>query len=242
MKSPFLFLDTETTGNEPAKDRLFEVCYKFDDEIKVALFKPPLPISIDSMVVTHTTNEMVADQPAFIGSPTEAELKKLLAEKILVAHNALFDIAILEAEGLVVPKFICTMRLARYFDPEATIPKYNLQYLRYYLKLDVPPVGAHDAKSDVLTTEVLFNRMWQKAKTEFPDLDDDTLANKLAEISKQPSLIKKFNFGKYLGRDVSEIAGEDPGYLEWLLKQKERNDDGKNEEDWLFTLRKHLGK
>lgn len=241
MENKFLFLDTETTGNEPDKDRLFEVCYKIDGETKVALFKPPLPISVDSMAVTHVTNEMVADKPTFAGSQTEIELKKLLAEKILVAHNALFDIAILEAEGLSVPKFICTMRLARFFDPEAVIPKYNLQYLRYYLKLEVPPVGAHDAKSDVLTTEALFKRMWQKAKVELPDLSDDELAEKLAEISAQPSLIKRFTFGKYRDRDIAEVAGEDPGYLEWLLSQKE-NGEAKNEEDWIFTLRKHLGK
>lgn len=242
MKSPFLFLDTETTGNEPVHDRLFEVCYKTDDKIVVELFKPPIPLSIDSMVVTHVTNEMVENKPAFIGSPTEAELRNLLSEKILVAHNALFDIAILKAEGLETPRFICTMRLARFFDPDATIPKYNLQYLRYYLKLDVPDVGAHDAKSDVLTVEALFKRMWDKAKKEFSELSDEALADKLAEISAQPSLIKKFTFGKYRDRDVAEVASEDPGYLEWLLSQKENGEDGKNEEDWIFTLKKHLGR
>jgi DNA-binding PucR family transcriptional regulator len=32
----------------------------------------------------------------------------------------------------------------------------------------------------------------------------------------------------------------DRGYLEWLLKQKEA--DGENDEDWLYTLRYYLKK
>ena len=38
----------------------------------------------------------------------------------------------------------------------------------------------------------------------------------------------------------AEVAKVDPGYLEWLLKQKEESDQ--IDEDWIYTLKHHLGK
>jgi hypothetical protein len=50
-----------------------------------------------------------------------------------------------------------------------------------------------------------------------------------------------FNFGKYNGKTVADVARSDPGYLEWMLNQKEQaNSD--TEEDWIYTLKYHLGK
>ena len=53
---------------------------------------------------------------------------------------------------------ICTYKLARYLDPEGSIPQYNLQYLRYYLKLDIDAVP-HSALGDILVLEGLFHRI-----------------------------------------------------------------------------------
>ena len=155
-----LFLDTETTGNEVAKDRLCQVCYRTKDGTRTEYFKPPLPISTKSSSITHITNKMVEDKPAFEGSAMKQELETLLADHVLIAHNAKFDIAILEAEGLKVPHFICTLRVARYLDTEAIIPEYNLQFLRYYLDLEIEG-GAHDAEGDVNVLEAIFNRQFQ---------------------------------------------------------------------------------
>src|ERR1035437_781247 len=128
-----IFLDTETTGNELGKDRLCQVCYKNSTGVNTEYFKPPLPMSVKSMSITHITNKMLEDKKCFEGSEMQKELRKLLRDGILVAHNAKFDIAMLEAEGIKVPKSICTLRVARYLDKENVIPEYNLQYLRYYL-------------------------------------------------------------------------------------------------------------
>jgi len=62
----------------------------------------------------------------------------------------------------------------------------------------------------------------------------------MIEVSSHPSLLKFINFGKHSGKEVAEIARVDPGYLEWLLKQKEESDQ--IDEDWIYTLRHHLGK
>ena len=230
-----IFLDTETTGNEVGKDRLCQICYKYDGKIKTAYFKPPLPISIKAMSVTHITNKMVADKEAFIGSKMAGELADLLKEGILVAHNAKFDIAILEAEGINVPNFICTLRIARHFDEDCVIPEYNLQFLRYFLDLEIEG-GAHDAESDVKTLYGVFERLLNKVKEKIPD--EKQAIEKMIEISANPVIFKKFNFGKYKDMLVADVYKKDAGYLEWLLKTKLA--DGAQDEDWIYTLQYYL--
>ena len=62
----------------------------------------------------------------------------------------------------------------------------------------------------------------------------------MIEISSKPSLMNLFNFGKYNGKTVEDVANIDRGYLEWMLTQKEQNPE--NEEDWIYTLNHYLGK
>lgn len=231
-----IFLDTETTGNDLVKDRLCQVCYKTSFGIKTEYFKPSVPISIKSSSITHITNKMVADKPAFKDSGMYQELKNLLSESILVAHNAKFDIAMLVSEGLAVPRNICTLRVARHLDADGVIPEYGLQFLRYFLNLEVEG-NAHEAEGDVNVLYAIFQRQLQKIK-ELEKLDDDQAIAKMIDISSTPSLFKKFNFGKHSGETLAEVASSDRGYLEWLLKQKEA--DGENDEDWLYTLRYYL--
>jgi DNA polymerase III epsilon subunit-like protein len=230
-----IFLDTETTGNEVGKDRLCQICYKNNDQIKTAFFKPPLPISVKAMSITHITNKMVANKEPFIDSEMYNELGALLEEGVLVAHNAKFDIAMLEAEGLAVPQFICTLRVARHFDEDCVIPEYNLQFLRYFLNLEVEG-GAHDAESDVNTLYAVFDRLLAKVMEKITDKNE--AINKMIEISANPVIFKKFNFGKYKDMLVEDVARKDAGYLEWLLKTKLA--DGAQDEDWIYTLRHYL--
>lgn len=232
-----IFLDTETTGNDTTKDRLCQICYKSDDSIKTNYFKPPIPISVKAMSVTHITNKMVEDKEVFAGSDTAEELQSLLNEGVLVAHNAKFDIAMLEAEGISVPKFICTLRIARHFDQENKIPEYGLQFLRYFLDLDVEG-KAHDAESDVNTLFTLFGRLLAKVKEKIPD--EKEAIDKMIEISAKPVTFRKFNFGKHTGELLEDVLKNDRNYLEWLLKTKLA--DGTNDEDWIYTLQYYLDK
>ena len=234
-----IFLDTETTGNEIGKDRLCQVCYKVNGEIKTSYFKPPVPISVKAMSITHITNKTVANEEVFLGSKMFKDLQALLKDGVLVAHNAKFDIAMLEAEGLTVSNYICTLRVARYFDEENKIPEYNLQFLRYFLDLDVVGDGkAHDAEADVQTLFSLFERLLKKVQETIPD--KEKAVAKMVEISKNPVMFKKFNFGKYKDKTVENVFLDDRRYLEWLLKTK--LEDGAQDEDWIYTLQSYLNK
>lgn len=235
MKSNLVFLDTETTGNDFLKDRLFEVGYSHNGKIVFQFFKPPLPISIKAQSITHITNKMVANKSEFKNSKMKKDLQTLLKDNTLVAHNARFDISMLASEGLEVPKFICTLKVARFLDEDNLIPEYNLQYLRYYYELDIK-ASSHDAKSDVIVLESLFKKLYGLM---FESIKDERIViEKMMDVSSKPFLFKLFNFGKYKGRVVQEILILDKSYLEWMLTQKEQN--SADDEDWIFTLKHHL--
>ncbi|MES3005842.1 MAG: 3'-5' exonuclease [Patescibacteria group bacterium] len=233
-----IFLDTETTGNDVTKDRLCQLCYKTEKGgIKVGYFKPPLPISIKAMSVTHITNKMVEDKESFEGSEMKKDLQTLFKEGVLIAHNCKFDSAILEAEGMEIPQSICTLRVARFLDTKGVISEYNLQYLRYYLDVDVPG-NAHDAEGDVNVLEQVFKRLLAKVRE--GEESDEAAIDKMIEISSKPSLYRIFNFGKYKDKAIEEVVKTDKGYLEWLLNQKITS--GENDEDWIYTLQYYLKK
>lgn len=236
-----IFFDTETTGNEP-KDFLCQIAWKAqgNSEMRAGLFKPPFPIPAEASAVHHISNKMIADKPAFKDSPEWGEVKELFENDntVVVAHNAKFDLGMLEKEGIIPKHVICTLRVARAMDPESKIPKYNLQFLRYFLDLEVDEAAAaHSADGDVLVLEKLFERLYTRMSEQ---KNGDEPIKEMIEISSLPSLIKTFNFGKYNGKSVEDIAKTDSGYLDWLLKSKLENSP--DDEDWIYTLKKWLGK
>ena len=237
--SKLIFFDTETTGNAE-KDFLVQIAYKIDDESFVGLYKPPIKIPPEASAIHHITNKMVADKPTFKENTNQPIIKKLFEDKdsVVIAHNAPFDLMIIKKEDIEPKKFICTLRLARYLDPEGKIERYNLQYLRYFLDLDIEAI-AHDALGDVLVLEKLFKRLKNKIIKE-ENLNEEKAIEKMIEISSHPSLLLSFNFGKHLGKRIEEVLRIDRGYLEWLLEQKLASDQ--IDEDWIYTLKHHLQK
>ena len=230
-----IFLDTETTGNEPVTDRLCQVCYRVGKETKTEYFKPSLPMSVKAMSITHITNAMLEDKLSFAESQMKKDLEFLLAGGVMIAHNALFDKAILEAEGVTVPRFICTLRVARALDTKDAIAEYNLQFLRYYLDLKVEG-NPHDAEGDVNVLEALFARLFAKVREETKT--DEEAIEKMIEISSTPVLFRKFNFGKYKDQHMADVIKTDRRYLEWLLSEKQKTPEA--EEDWIYTLKYYL--
>jgi len=235
-----IFLDTETTGNQPEKDFLCQLAFKTEGETFCELFKPPISIPPEASAITHITDKHVADKPAFRESSNYGAIKLMLEDPnaVMVAHNAKFDKAIIGNEGIVPAHLIDTLRIARALDKKNIIPQYRLQFLRYYLGIDIE-ADAHDALGDVLVLEKLFERLLDKIMKEDGLTKEDAI-EKMIEISSVPSLMNIFPFGKYNGKTVAEVASMDRGYLEWMLAQKEQNPN--NEEDWIYTLKHYLGK
>ncbi len=234
-----IFFDTETTGNTD-KDFLCQIAYKLEGETFTGLYKPPVKIPPEASAVHHVTNRHVEDKPFFMDSGDQTKIKKLFEDKdsVVVAHNAPFDLVMIKKEGIEPKRFICTLRVARFLDKEEKIEKYNLQYLRYYLDLDVKAT-AHDALGDVMVLEKLFTRLKNKIIEE-DNVSMDEAIEKMMEISSHPSLLRTFKFGKYNGKRIEEVVQTDRGYLEWLYGEKIKSDQ--MEEDWIYTLKHYLGK
>jgi DNA polymerase III epsilon subunit-like protein len=234
-----IFFDTETTGNEQ-KDFLCQIAYKTNGETFVELYKPPIKIPPEASAVHHITNKMVAGKPAFAESEDFKKIKTLFEDEnsVVVAHNAPFDLAIIKNENIVPSRFICTLRVARHLDKEEKIPQYKLQYLRYFLDIEIE-AEAHDALGDVLVLEKLFERLKKKIMDE-ESLDEAGAIEKMIEVSSHPSLFTKLNFGKHKGNSIEEVLQTDRGWLEWIYGEKIKSDQV--DEDWIYTLKHYLGK
>jgi len=138
------FVDVETTGSSPARERVTEiglVRVDFDGEATrvdewSTLVNPGVPIPPEIEWLTGITNEMVRAAPPF--EAVAQDLIDRLDGAVFVAHNARFDYGFLRAEfaraGLAFhAKTLCTVRLSRALYPDraphsldALIDRFNL--------------------------------------------------------------------------------------------------------------------
>jgi len=226
-----LFLDTETTGIS-REDRLCQLAYSWEGTIVNQLFKPPVPIAVGAMAVNHITNEMVADAPVFRESHWQSALQKLLEdpEIIMVAHNAPFDIGMLQREGVITRRYICTSRLWKLLDPYHGMESHSLQYLRYYYSVNVD-AQAHSAAGDIRVLEEVFNKGISLYMEENPSLTREQAMAEVEAKTCKPLVLKSFPFGKYKGLPLNSIP---KGYFRWVLET------GDFSEDILATARAQL--
>ncbi len=112
------FFDTETTGLNPATNRIIEITLYTDEGWYSKLLNPGVAVPENITGITGITTEMVADAPTF--AEVAPELLRRFEGRAAVAHNAQFDMAFLLAEfkraGVVVTNdmyAICTLETER---------------------------------------------------------------------------------------------------------------------------------
>jgi exodeoxyribonuclease X len=228
----YLFLDTETHHVE--NPILIQLAYKPDDRFEYfsSLYGTGgVPIEISSMAVHHITESEIAGKPVFADTPDKDTLQHLLETYTLVAHNAAYDVEVLERTGLEVTSPICTLRLSRYLLPE--LEQHKLQYLRYYFGIEfAEKPQTHDALGDVLVLEKVFYKLHELLKIKEPQKDEQELRNMMIEISSHPSILYMCKFGKYKGTLWTDVPRD---YLDWVVNKSDFTD-----EDVLYTARYYL--
>ncbi len=231
-----IFLDTETTDLE--KPRLVQLAYKVAStgEVVNELFKPPVTISYGAMAIHHITNEMVEGKPVFLGSETYQKLNSLLAESIVVAHNAPYDLIVLKNEGLTPGKAIDTLKVAQH---TIKSEQYNLQYLRYSLHINVSGT-AHDALGDIVVLEGVFNYLKQTVGEMYLLTSDEAIFEKMLELSATPVLLTMITFGKHKGKTYEQLASTERSYLEWLYRSESEKKPEEQKADMMYTLKHYL--
>ena len=126
LDSPLVFVDLETTGANPAFDRIIEVGI-----VKVSagqleyewstLVDPGEPIPPLIQGFTGITNDMVRGAPSFADIADEVFAR--LEGSLFIAHNARFDYGFLKnefkrLERAFQPRVLCTVKLSRALYPE----------------------------------------------------------------------------------------------------------------------------
>jgi len=188
----WVFVDVETTGSSPARDRVTEVgvvTVETDGEAQrvaewSSLVNPGVPIPPEIQWLTGISNEMVRDAPSF------AELADMLydrlADAVFVAHNARFDYGFLKAEfGRAGYDWraatLCTVRLSRHLYPDRGAHSLDAIVARFGLDGEQRHRALGDAR-------VLW-RLMQRLRDRHGEADlEAAVARLLARPSTPPAL------------------------------------------------------
>ena len=237
-----IFLDIETTGLDSI-DRICSIGLIGVDSTDVIstyeLIYEGKKISSKASSVNHITNEMIKNKPKFKDTKVYDFLQvHNNEESTIITHNMKFNLNMLLASGFEWHgNIIDTKRVTKHLIPECG--EFSLQFLRYELKLyknqEIPQylknmqkeVYIHNALSDALVVKLLYTYLL-----------DIKPHNELINLSFKNVLIEKFEFGKYRGRYIEEIAMSDRSYLEWILhntsKLEQRHDPHRESWAWVF--------
>jgi len=211
-----IFLDTETTGLE-VSDKICSIAVVTEDIELYDLVNEGKKIPALASSINHITNEMIKDKPKLKDTKAFQFLKENNnQETTIIGHNVKFDLEKLSEAGFYFKgQVVDTLKVIKHLIPECEL--FSLQFLRYELKLyryEAKDILAHNALSDALVVRQLFNYLKDIASLE-----------EMYELSYKKVLLQKFTFGKYLGKYIEEISMNDRGYLEWMLKNVDLDED-----------------
>lgn len=199
----YVALDVETTGLNPARDRLLEigaarildgeVCETYSTLIDTGI---PVPARIQEL--TGITDEMQRE-----GKRIETAIREILdfcRELPVLGHNVQFDYGFLKQnavnQGLEFEKeAFDTLKIARKFLPD--IPSKTLTALCAHYQ--VAPGRSHRALDDALSAHQVFRKLWE----EFGGMEPEA-------FSLHPLT--------YSAKKQGPITNSQKGYLNDLLK------------------------
>lgn len=201
LPSRIAFIDLETTGANPASDRITEIGIVEVDGESVSrwstLVNPERTIPEFIQRMTGISNDMVRDAPRF--DAVADELKTRLKGRLFVAHNARFDYGFVRHEfrrmGLnFSADVLCTVRLSRALFPEH--PSHNLDSLIARHNL-----FANDRHRALADAELIW-QFWQTLRR---DVENERMLDAVQQQLKRPSL------PPHLPPDVLDDLPESPG-------------------------------
>ena len=222
MQAVFLGVDTETTGIDPATNRIVEfaaVVTSATEEIDYAssLVNPMRDIPPEASAIHHLIDEDVAGAPELAGAvgPIMQDFTGLHGPfAAYVAHNAPFDAAFLPA--FIDAPWLDTLRLAKRLHPD--YEHHGNEVLRYREGVTYPGIregNTHRALHDARVTAALLRHYLQEiaaSRADFPQDVDDLIAF-IARPMILPGVIQ---FGKWRGTPWTQV---DKGYLKWITGQ-----------------------
>lgn len=213
-------IDTETTGIEDPAEmveigwtdvRLFPEGWQIERGPESVLVNPGMAISFPAMAVHHISE----DECRFGADPDEIRRDIGHGADILCSHKWAFDSRFLRTQ---LP-YICTFKAARVAWPD--LQSHSNGSIRYELGLvphhDERAQPSHRAGPDTWVTAHILLKLLETHTVE-----------QLLDISANPIRLLRFPGGnKHRGKFFSDIARQDPSYLQWVIDKSEFSEDVK---------------
>ena len=227
--------DVETTGIDPQRDQIIELCLQIGFETNTALktwrIRPSVPISPAAFKVHGISVDDLKNCPAFCDVASEI-LPYFHNAKAIIGYNLEFDLSFLQAELTRNKLDTIDLKKINLVDPLLIWRKceprnLSAAYLRFAGK---ELIGAHSAEADVVAAAEVLSGMIKQF-----DLEDGNWTT-LAELSglnrtswigptyhlqfRENEIV--FGFGKFRNRSIVEVANsEDKGYLQWIIQKED---------------------
>lgn len=225
-KEIFVCIDCETTGLDPAKDRVIEVAvakFTLDSVLESfdSLVDPQCEIPETSIAIHHITPDMLEGKPLF--EAVIPEVLSMVKRHIIVGHGVGFDIECI-AQGadragiqhtLRQNRTLDTLRMARLYGES---PTNSLEQLRKHFNIAFE--GAHRAMNDVIVNMEVFKYLAKRYKT----------IEQLFEVLSRPIQLKAMPLGQHKGRPLKEVPID---YLRWAATKD-------FDQDLLFSIRSEI--
>lgn len=164
------FVDVETTGLSPERNRIIEIGIVRVENGKVvkqfnSLVDPGTHLPAEIISITGITTAELAGAPSFFS--IKDQVKDLLEDSVFVAHNVNFDYGFVKNEfkryeTSFNAKTLCTVRLARRLFPH--LGRFSLDSLIYHFDLEMR--DRHRAFADAYALWDFYQKAFAKTEDE----------------------------------------------------------------------------
>ena len=229
LKRPIVFFDLETTGTDPAKDRIIEMAFiklmpdgKKDKIVK--RINPGMPIPESSSAIHGIKDEDVKDAPLFK----------------LVAHDIYEWMRGCDMGGYASSKFDLPLLAEEFLRAGINVDftdRHMVDVQQIFFKMESRTLSAaynfycnkalenaHSAEADIVATiEVLESQLdrYGDLSKDVKELSDFTTQDEYVDYARRIVLKDGhpvFNFGKNKGREVEEVFTVEPQYYDWMMQ------------------------
>lgn len=216
MINSFVALDVETTGLNPAEDKIIEIgmAKVIDGELVeryTALLNPKRDIGARIAALTGITQEMLADKPVI--ADLMEQILSFIGDYPILGHNVSFDYSFLKKAAVnsgfsFEKQGVDTLKLARRLLPQAEHK--NLEFLCRYFGIDAG--NSHRAYDDAVSAWKLYQCLCRIRPQEDESDDLITLNYQVKkDVPITPAqkryLIGLVNLhGVYLGEEIDDLT------------------------------------
>lgn len=232
LERPLVFFDLETTGTDPARDRIVEICLLRLEpggrrDVRTRRINPGRPIPPEATAIHGIRDEDVRDAPTF-RQVAKGFLEFVEGADLAGFNVKRFDLPLLDREcrdcgldlGLARRRVIDAMTIFHRKEPRDLSAA-----VRFYLGREHE--GAHGAEADVEASAAVLAAQLERYD-DLPDtvgdLDDWCHPVPPGAVDRAGKFVLRegrvvFGFGRHQGRALEEVARKQRDYLEWLARQ-----------------------